>query len=146
MGRGRHRRAIGCLAVGSLIIGGLVVGGLVIGAGSRALAQAFPFGAEFVLDTRDMPGSRKVPSLGINRDGTADFDLWCSSVKARFVVAARTVTIITAEPSARQCPPGGARADGDLVAALNAVTGWQMDGEALVLTGSRTLRFLAPTN
>jgi len=112
----------------------------------RALAEPFPFGTELILDAQQMRGSQKVPSIDINHDGTADIDLWCNKVKARFVVAANTVTIITGEMSPRQCPPERARADDELMAALNAVTSWRMDGEALVLTGGRTLRFLAPTN
>ena len=141
-GRGRRGWASVVRSAAVAVVGG----GLLLGAGARALAQAFPFGAEFVLDARQLPGSRKVPSLGINRDGTGDIDLWCSKVRARFVVAANTVTIITGEPSARRCPPDRVRADDDLMAALSTVTNWRMDGEALVFTGTRTLRFLAPTN
>ena len=36
--------------------------------------------------------------------------------------------------------PDRARADEDLLAALNGVTNWRMERSALVLTGSRTLR------
>jgi len=140
--RGRHGWA---WVVGSAVVAA-VGGGLLPGEEAGALAQVFPFGAEFVLDAKQLPGSKKVPSLGLNRDGTGDIELWCSRVKAQFVVAANTVTIITGEPSARQCPRERVRADDDLMAALGTVTGWRMDGEALVFTGSRTLRFLAPTN
>lgn len=140
-GRG-HGRAAVVRGAAIATIGGAAV----LGTAAAALAQAFPFGAEFVLDARQLPGSKKVPSLGINRDGSGDIDLWCGKVKARFVVAANTVTIITGEPSAGQCPPDRVRADGDLMAALTAATNWRMDGEALIFTGGRTLRFLTPTN
>jgi heat shock protein HslJ len=121
-------------------------GGLLMGLTANALAQAFPYGSELVLDASPMRGSKKIPSLDINQDGTADIDLWCNAVKARLVVAANTVTIITGEISARSCPPERARADGELLAALNDVTTWRMEREALVFTGSRTLRFRVQTN
>lgn len=121
-------------------------GGMLQGPMVNAAAQTFPFGSELVLDASPLHGSKKVPSLGINPDGTADIDLWCNTVKARLVVAANTVTIITGAMSTRQCPPDRARADGDLLAALSEVTSWRMEREALVFSGGRTLRFLVQTN
>jgi hypothetical protein len=107
-------------------------------------ADAFPFGREFVLDASPMRGSKKVPILDIGDAGAAEIDLWCNSVKAQLVVAGDT--IITGETSARQCAPDRARADEDLLAALNDITKWRMDRAALVLTGSRTLRFRLQSN
>jgi len=109
-------------------------------------ADGFPFGHEFLLDASPMRGSKKVPILDIGDAGTAEIELWCNSVKAQLVVAGATITIITGEPSARQCAPDRARADDDLLAALNGVTNWRMERAALVLTGSRTLRFRAASN
>jgi heat shock protein HslJ len=129
-----------CVAVAA------IGGGMLLGLTANALAQAFPFGAELVLDANPMRGSKKIPTLDIGQDGTADFGLWCNSVKARLVVAANTVTIITGDMPARQCPPDRARADDELVAALNEVTNWRMEREALVFTGGRTLRFRVQTN
>jgi heat shock protein HslJ len=121
-------------------------GGMLVGLTANALGQAFPYGAELLLDANPMRGSKKIPSLDIGHDGTADIDLWCNTVKARLVVAANTITIITGEMSARQCPPERARADQELLAALNDVTTWRMEHEALVFTGGRTLRFRVQTN
>jgi heat shock protein HslJ len=121
-------------------------GGMLLGLALNALAQTFPFGSELVLDANPMRGSKKIPILEIGQDGTADIDLWCNTVKAQLVVAANTVTIITGEVSARQCPPDRARADTELLTALNEVTNWRMDHEALVFTGGRTLRFRMQTN
>jgi heat shock protein HslJ len=117
-----------------------------MGLAGNALAQAFPYGSELVLDANPMRGSKKIPSLDIKQDGTADIDLWCNAVKARLVVAANTITIITGELPARSCPPERARADDELLAALNDVTTWRMEREALVFTGSRSLRFRVQTN
>jgi hypothetical protein len=93
-----------------------------------------------------MRGSKKVPSVDIGQSGTADFELWCNTVKAQLIIAANTITIITGQMSARQCPADRARADDELVAALNDVTAWRMEPDALVFTGSRTLRFRVQTN
>ena len=112
----------------------------------EASAQSFPFGYELRLDANPMRGSKRVPVLDIGERGAAEIELWCNSVKAQLVVAGATITIITGEPSARQCAPDRARADEDLLAALNGVTNWRMERSALVLTGSRTLRFRPPSN
>jgi heat shock protein HslJ len=109
-------------------------------------AEGFPFGRELLLDASPMRGSKKVPILDIGDAGSAEIELWCNSVKAQLVVAGDTITIITGESSARQCAPDRTRADEDLLAALNDVTTWRMERSALVLTGSRTLRFRLPTN
>jgi heat shock protein HslJ len=112
----------------------------------HALAEPFPFGGELVLDANPMRGSKKIPVLDIGQNGTAEIDLWCNSVKAQLVVAANTITIITGEMSSRQCPPERARADDELLTALNQVTNWRMEDSALVFTGGKTLRFLRQTN
>ncbi len=112
----------------------------------NASAQPFPFGSELRLDADPMRGSKKIPVLDIGQNGAAEIDLWCNSVKAQLVVAANTITIITGEMSSRQCPPDRARADDDLLAALNQATNWRMEDSALVFTGGQTLRFLRQTN
>jgi heat shock protein HslJ len=109
-------------------------------------AEGFPFGQELLLDASPMRGSKKVPILDIGNGGSAEIELWCNSVKAQLIVAGDTITIITGESSARQCAPDRARADEDLLAALNDVTNWRLERSALVLTGARTLRFRLQTN
>jgi heat shock protein HslJ len=111
-----------------------------------AWAQAFPYGSELVLDANPMRGSKKIPVLDIGQDGASEINLWCNTVKAKLVVAANTITIITSEMSSRQCPPERARADEELLAALNDATTWRMEPDALVFTGGRTLRFRMQTN
>ena len=125
----------------------LAVLGLAMLAGPMpAYADGFPFGRELLLDAAPMRGSKKVPILDIGEAGTAEIELWCNSVKAQLVIAADTITIITGEMSARQCPAEFIRADAELIEALNQVTNWRMENLALVLTGSKTLRFRVQTN
>jgi heat shock protein HslJ len=112
----------------------------------NAFAQSFPFGSELRMDANPMRGSKRIPVLDIGENGTAEIELWCNSVKAQLIIAANTITIITGEMSARQCPSDRARADEELVEALNQTTNWRMDSSALVLTGGKTLRFHVQTN
>ena len=115
---------------------------------SDALAQSFPFGRELVLDANPMRGSKKLPVLDIGDRGTAEIELWCSSVKAQLVIAANTITIITGDKAPRSCAPDLVRADDDLIDTLNQATNWRMEDYALVFTGGagRTLRFRIQTN
>jgi len=127
-----QRRSIATAAMG---------GAIFLCMAPHALAQPFPFGSELVLDAEPMRGSKKLPVLDIGQNGAADIELWCNSVKAQLVVAANTITIITGQMSSRQCPPNYARADDELLTALNQVTNWRLEEFALVFTGGKTLRF-----
>jgi heat shock protein HslJ len=127
-------------------VGGGMVCCMFFGLAPDAWAQAFPYGSELVLDANPMRGSKKIPVLDIRQDGAAEIDLWCNTVKAKLVVAANTITIVTGEMSSRPCPADRARADEELLAALNEATTWRMEPEALVFMGGRTLRFRMQTN
>jgi heat shock protein HslJ len=133
----RKRRSIATAALG---------GAIFLCVAPPALAQPFPFGSELVLDADPMRGSKKLPVLDIGQNGAAEIELWCNSVKAQLVVAANTITIITGAMSSRRCPPDHARADDELLTALNQVTNWRMEDSALVFTGGKTLRFRMQTN
>ena len=137
----RARRWRGCSFACAAISGAIF-----LYAARHAFAQPFPFGSELILDANPMRGSKKVPVLDIGQNGAAEIELWCNSVKARLVVAANTITIITGEMSSRQCPPDRVRADDELLTALNQATNWRMEDSALVFTGGKTLRFLMQTN
>jgi heat shock protein HslJ len=133
----RKRRSIATAAMGSAIF---------LCIAPHALAQSFPYGSELILDADPMRGSKKLPVLDIGQNGVADIELWCNSVKAQLVVAANTITIITGKMSSRRCPPDHARADDELLTALNQVTNWRVEDSALVFTGGTTLRFRMQTN
>jgi heat shock protein HslJ len=129
-----------CLSFAMLLLA------MILAPTAGAVAQTFPYGRELLLDAAPMRGSKKLPVLDIGDRGTAEIELWCSSVNAQLVVAGNTITIITGAMTARTCPPDLAAADSDLVAALNQVTNWRLENAALVLTGGRTLRFRLQTN
>ena len=123
-----------------------ICSGIFLCVAPKSFAQSFPFGSELALDASPMRGSKKIPVLDIVPNGAAEIELWCNSVKARLVIAADTITIITGAMSARQCPPDRARADDELLTALNQATNWRMEDSALVFTGGKTLRFRMQTN
>jgi heat shock protein HslJ len=113
----------------------------------RVPAQpSFPYDHELLLDAAPMKGSKRVPSLDIKPDGGAEIALWCNTVAAQLVVAGDTITIITGQGSGRQCPSDRVRADEDLLAALNQATNWRREGDSLILTGGKTIRFRLQTN
>jgi heat shock protein HslJ len=117
------------------------------GLAAPALAQAeFPFDSELILDADRMPGSRRIPNMEVDGRGGIAMEMWCNAVRGQFVVAGPTVTVLTGQPTQRECPPERVRADEALLTALSGVTGWRRNGSMLTLTGATTLRFRLPTN
>ena len=111
-----------------------------------AAGSAFPFGHELLLDARPMKGSKRLPSLDIQADGATAIDLWCNSVQGQIVVSRDAITITTGQKTERQCEPERMRGDDDMLAALSEVTSWRLQGDTLILSGPRTIRFRLETN
>jgi heat shock protein HslJ len=109
-------------------------------------AQEVPFEGELLLDAPPMPGSKRIPNMDVAANGTIALEMWCNRVEGQVVVAGDTLTVITGQPTDRGCSPDRARADADLIEALNAVTNWRRQGETVLLIGPKTLRFKVPTN
>ena len=117
-----------------------------VGLGGAQAESSFPFNRELLLDTQPMKGSKRVPSLDIRGNGAAEFDLWCNTVRSQLVVAGDTITIVTGPKTERPCPPERVRDDEEMLAALTEVTNWRREGDMLILTGPRTIRFRLQTN
>lgn len=114
---------------------------------SSALADnSFPFGQDLLLDARPMKGSKRVPIVEIDEDGTAVIDLWCDRVEGRAVISGASITITPVARAGAACPPERAQADDDMIEALQQVTGWRRSASGVVLTGPRALNFRLPTN
>jgi hypothetical protein len=113
-----------------------------------ALAQQseFPFDGELILDIGPMPGSKRIPNMDIAADGKIALEMWCNRADGQIVVAGDTITVMIGPPSDRSCTPEQARADAELIGALNAVTNWRRDGDLVRLIGPTTLPFRVPTN
>jgi heat shock protein HslJ len=109
-------------------------------------SEQFPFGSELMLDAAPMRGSRRVPMIEIEDDGTASIDLWCASLKAQATVDNSAITIVPGAAQPAQCDPDREARDADLLAALAQVTGWRRSGDVVELTGATPLRFRLMTN
>jgi heat shock protein HslJ len=134
-GRSGRRRRLRVLALAASLIAA--------GTAAYAADRDFPFDQELMLEARQMPGSKRVPMLDIRGNGAVAIDLWCATVRAQFVVAQDTLTIVTGEKTAEQCAPERMSADDDLLDALSQVTGWSRQEDVLILRGPRVLRFRA---
>jgi hypothetical protein len=111
-----------------------------------AADNAFPFGTELMLDIEPLYGSKRIPMIEIQDDGTATIDLWCASAHASATVGESSITIVAEPPEPAQCTPERQSGDATLLAALSQVTNWRRDGDVIELIGPTTLRFRAMTN
>ena len=113
---------------------------------ARAADSPFPFGTELMLDVEPLYGSKRIPMIEIQDDGTAAIDLWCSSAHAAATVGETSITIVAEPAEPAQCTPERQSGDETLLAALSQVTNWRRDGDVIELIGPTTLRFRAMTN
>jgi heat shock protein HslJ len=112
--------------------------------------EPFPFGSALMLDTVPMPGSKRIPMVEIDDDGTAAIDLWCASLRGQATVGDDSIAIVpgpiqTGMPAA-QCEPQRQASDAALLATLAEVTKWRRAGDIVELSGQTTLRFRLMTN
>jgi heat shock protein HslJ len=113
---------------------------------AAAAQDVFPFNEELLLDTRPMPGSKRIPTLDIRADGAVLIDLWCNTVQGQLVVAENTITVLTGPKTNRTCTPEREQGDQKMLSVLEQVTNWRREGDALVLVGPQSLRFHRATN
>jgi heat shock protein HslJ len=113
---------------------------------SAVADNSFPFGQDLLLDAQPMKGSKRVPVVEIDEDGTAIIDLWCDRVEGRAEVSGDSITITPVARGGAACPPDRAQADDDMIEALQQVTGWRRSASGVVLIGPRALNFRLPTN
>jgi hypothetical protein len=114
--------------------------------GPAFASESFPFGSALMLDAAPMHGSKRVPMIEIEEDGTASIDLWCASVRAQATVGDASITLLPGDMQGAQCEAARQASDTDLLAALSQVTGWRRHGEVIELTCATTLRFRLMTN
>jgi hypothetical protein len=108
--------------------------------------EGFPFGMEMTLDALPQPGSKRVPDLDIGDRGEVVLELWCKGGKGQFSVAGNTIIFIATQIDDRNCAPGRAQADDDLIATLTASTSWKRQGDSVYFVGPKTLHFRLNTN
>ena len=113
---------------------------------SLASERGFPFDRELFLDAAPIGKSRRIPSLEVSANGQATIDLWCASGPGQVTIAGDAITIVPGPLVETQCTPERQRGDDDLREVLASVTTWRREGDAVVLTGSKVLRFRPATN
>jgi META domain-containing protein len=124
---------------------GIAVAAVVIGA-PQARAEDFPFGLDMLLDSRPLPGSKRLPLLEIGDSGEARIELWCKGGRGQFSVAGETVVFVPGVIEDRGCPSDKAQLDDALIAALGEATSWKRQGDVISFIGAKTLRFRLNTN
>jgi hypothetical protein len=113
---------------------------------SATATETFPFGNALFLDSAPLPGSKRIPMIEIEENGTAAFNLWCANVRGSANVAANTITIMPAKALSVQCTPDRLTRDTSLLTALMQVTSWQRHGDVIDFIGTTNLRFRMTTN
>jgi heat shock protein HslJ len=113
---------------------------------AMAAETIFPFGRELMLDGKPTRGTKRLPSLSIEQDGTAAIDLWCGSLRGRADVGNGTIAITPGERDNAQCDPERVAGDDDLLDVLVHMTNWRRRGDTVEFSGPATLRFHLMTN
>jgi heat shock protein HslJ len=121
-------------------------GAMAVGLAVAHALEDFPFDGEMMLDAAPMRGSKRIPNMDIAANGTIVLEMWCNRIEGQVVVAADTITVVTGQPTNRECPPERVQGDAELISALNEVTNWRRQGSTVLLIGPRTLRFRMLTN
>src|SRR5580704_9133927 len=113
---------------------------------AMAAETAFPFGSELLLDGKPMRGTKRLPSLSIEQDGTAAIDLWCGSLRGHADVGNGTIAITPGERDNAQCDADRITGDDNLLDMLVHTTNWRRRGDSIEFFGPATLRFHLMTN
>jgi hypothetical protein len=114
-------------------------------------SEPFPFGNEMMLDAPPMQGSKRMPMIEVEEDGTASVDLWCVSFHAQVTVGGDTLSVVpqppaTVDAAPSSCVPERVNSDQALLLALAQITGWRRSGGVIEFSGPTTLRFRLMTN
>jgi hypothetical protein len=113
---------------------------------AAASDSSFPFGGALFLDADPLPGLMRIPMIAIEDNGTAAFNLWCSTVEGTASVADDKIRIVPTKAISAQCTRDGLSRDAGLLAALSQVTGWRRNGDQIDFLGTTTLHFRLMTN
>jgi hypothetical protein len=100
-----------------------------------AAETVFPFGRELLLDGKPMRGTKRLPSLSIEQDGSAAIALWCGSLRGRVDVGNGTIVIRPGERDNAQCTADRVAGDDDLLDMLVHMTNWRRRGDTVELSG-----------
>ena len=127
---------------------------LVCGVNLAGAGDQFPFDRDLLLDAAPMRPAKRVPLLSISENGQATIGLWCKTVAGRATIADKEIRIeagplpdaLPQYTSDGQCTPERMQADADLLATIVQMTTWKRQGDGVLLSGPRTLRFFASSH
>lgn len=121
---------------------------MLLGAGAIAAASefGFPFDQILLLDTAPLRGSKRVPSIEVQSNGTAAIDLWCASGRGRVELSGPSITIVPQSMAAPGCPLERLERDAKMLSVLTQVTTWRREGDSVVLIGPQVLRYRSSSN
>jgi hypothetical protein len=130
----RQRRAVLAAAV------------MVLAIAAPASAQEFPFDQEMLLETKPLPGSRRVPMMEVRGNGRGTVDLWCHSAVAEIAVIGSEIkfTFVSAQPE--NCTPERIELDQTMAKALTEVTRWRRTNDIVEFIGPTSFRFRISTH
>jgi len=111
-----------------------------------AHAQTFPFDQEMLLETRPLPGSRRVPMMEVHPNGKASVDMWCHSAIAEIAITGNEIkfTFVSAKPE--NCTPERVELDQKMAKELLEITHWRRKNDIVEFVGPTTFRFRISTH
>ncbi len=112
-----------------------------------AVAQQFPFDQEMLLETKRLPGLRRVPMMEIHPDGKASVDLWCHNAVAQVTIAGGEIKFTFASATPSDCTPERIELDQRLAKAMLEISNWSRQNDIITFAGpTTTLRFRLSTH
>ncbi len=126
---------------------GLLAALVLLGASiAPASAQSFPYDQEMILETKPLPGSRRMPMMEVHPDGNATVDLWCHSAVAEITVNGSEIKFNFVSAKPENCTPERIELDQALAKALLEVTTWRLQKDIVEFVGPTTFRFRLSTH
>jgi hypothetical protein len=125
---------------------GVLAAAIWLGAAAPAHAQSFPYDQEMLLETKPLPGSRRVPMMEIHPNGKGSVDLWCHSAVAEIAVSGNEIKFTFVSATPENCTPERIELDQAMAKALLEVTNWRRNNDIVEFVGPTTFRFRISTH
>jgi hypothetical protein len=125
---------------------GVLAAAIWLGTAPPAHAQNFPYDQEMLLETKPLPGSRRVPMMEVHPNGQASVDLWCHSAAAEVAVSGNEIKFNFVSAKPENCTPERVELDQKMAKALVEVTNWRRTNDIVEFIGPTTFRFRISTH
>ena len=124
----------------------LAAAAIVFAAAAPAGAQSFPYDQEMLLETKPLPGSRRVPMIEVHPGGKASVDMWCHSAVAQITITGSEVKIEFVSAKPENCTPERIELDQAMAKAMLEITQWRRKNDIVEFVGPTTFRFRLSTH